>query len=90
MADLTASGIELGLKVFGRGASGARHGPSLGWGEKLAPGIESAFTQPKFLGNHSSGLAATQPVPDSLQFEGGVELAPGFEGSSFDDGFHSS
>ena len=88
MADLSPSGIELGLKVRGRRASGTWHG--LGWGEEFAPSIEPVLGQPEFLGDDGSGFAAAQPVADRLQFEGGVELAPGFDGRCFDDGFRGS
>jgi hypothetical protein len=92
MADLSASGIELGLKVCGCRAFAARCGlgHGLGWGQELAPGVEAVFGQPEFFGDNSSRFAAAEPIPDCLQFEGGVELAPSFDGRCFDDGFHGS
>ena len=92
MADLAASGIKLSFKVCGCRAFAARCGlgHGLGWGQELAPGVEAVFGQPEFFGDNSSGFAAAQPIPDCLQFEGGVELAPGFDGRCFDDGFHGS
>jgi hypothetical protein len=64
--------------------------PGAGGGQEFAPGEEPAFRQPQLLGDHGRGFAAGLPVPDRLQLEGRVKLAPRFDGKCFDDGFHAT
>src|ERR1035437_10067448 len=82
MANLPASGLQLGVQLGGRAwlCPGRRLPPSVGRGKALPPSIQPVGENPQLHGHHTGRLATGQPVVDGFTFKRLVKLLTGLNG----------